>query len=433
MIVVARRPVVGFLLEALTPAAILFLLAVWYGLRFEHLGTVWDIWFGADIPRLIRWVNDPGFVDRWHLHPLAVPPLKAYGWVLDTLHVPRSPRLLFVYSLPLIVTVAVCITASARILAGLREVVPSFVIGLGLAAFSSMLAFGPIPECHAAGGAFLLLQASLVLQWLASRSPDAEPALHLRKWILVTGVAAAGFTLSNLMPAAILASPTLLGARSKVWIPALMCLVLVLALAVPIANGREVSMPDRIQEWIDYEMDWTYMPTLNTLWYSFTGLVTYQFGVPEVELTTWENPFDGTTVRSIIPRRPGSLHHLALLAWLAGIGVWWWTRSGTAHERQFVVLSAAAAASLIGFHSIYGSYESYVVSPHAWPYIALPGVIAGLAAYRQKHRLPMALIIAAMVMSCVQSARGFRSLDSLPVQPGHVAIAATSARSAMIR
>lgn len=434
MIVGIRRPVGRFWLETLVPAVVLFLLAVWYGLRFEHLGTVWDIWFGADIPRLIRWVDNPGNWERWHLHPLAVPPLKAYGWLLDALHVPRSPRTLPIYSLPLIVTVSACIAASARILTGLSEVkVPPFLIGFGLVAFASMLAFGPIPECHAAGGALLLLQAALLLQWLATRSSNAQSNRHLRTCILLTGAAAAGFTLSNLMPAVILASPALLAARARTWIVAVTCLVLAAGLAVPIVNGRDMALPDRIQEWVDYEMDWTYEPTLNTLHHSFTGLVTFQFGVPEVELNTWQNPFDGTTVRSIIPRAPGSLHYLALLAWISGIGAWWLTRSGHAHERRFVALSVAAAASLVGFHSVYGSYESYVVSPHSWPYVALPGFIAALSAYRQQRRLPLALIIAALVMSCVQSARGFGSLDGLPAQPGHVAGVATFASSATIR
>ena len=419
------RSTAGLALEVTALVVIFLSLGAWYALRFEHLGTVWDIWFGADIPRLIRWIEEPAYVERWHLHPLPILPLKAYGQLLDALRVPSSPRLLPLYSLPLIVIVAVCITASARVLTGLSKgPVPSFVIAIGLAAFASMLAFAPIPECHAAGGALLLLQASLVFEWLVSNPPEAQPSRRLRTWILLSGAAAAGFTLSNLMPAAILASPTLLNGRLKVWITVVVILAMGSGLVVLVANGQGVSMPALIRDWVYYELDWTYMPTPTTLRHSFTGLVTFQFGIPEVRLNTWQNPFDGTTVMSIAPREPGLLHYLALLSWVAGIAIWWLTRSGTARERQFVLLSAVAGASLIAFHSVYGSYESYVVSPHSWPYVALPGVIAGLAAYRQRRRLPLALITAALVIACVQSGRGLRSLNGLPAQPGHLAAAA---------
>jgi hypothetical protein len=329
--------------------------------------------------------------------------------------------------LPTILVVAFCTVASARvIISSTATRVPAIAIAFGLAVFGSMLAFAPVPECHAAGGALLLLQASLMHRWLNARSAGEPPARHLSVKILIAGVAATGFTLSNLLPATIVAAPLLLVDRpsARAIVPA----VIVVLGAGLLAMGFGVPLPNVVKGWIDYELEWTYVPTSRTLRESFTGLVTYQFGVPGAALRTWQNPLDATTVMSIGPRGPSPLHYLALLAWIAGLAVWWAGGLRTTAETRILVLTSIAGASLVAFHSIYGSYESYVVSPHVWPYIALPACFAVLSSRRLGRHLPLALLAAALALSLVQSSIGMRSLNRLPSQPGHLVSAGTTDR-----
>ena len=422
-----ERHIGRFALEAGAIALVFLALSSWFAFRFVNLGTVWDLWFGADIPRVITWIDRPFYLDRWHLHPLAIVPLKAYGLLLAVLRIPSSPRLLPIHALPTIIIVAVCIVASARVITATTDTkVPPFTIAAGLAGFGSMLAFAPVPECHAAGGALLLLQAALVHAWLNARSAGHPTRGRLRIGILVAGLAATGFTLSNLLPALIVASPVVISNRAsaRIIVPALIAVIGLGALAL----GLRVPMPNVIKGWINYEMEWTYLPTPTTLRESFTGLVTYQFGVPAAQLSTWKNPLDGTTVMSITARGPSALHFMALLAWAAGIVLWWGTRTRTVADKQLVILTSLAGASLVAFHSVYGSYESYVTSPHVWPYVAIPGCLAYVSSRRHGLRLPAGLIVATLILSLVQSATGLRSLNGLPSQPGHVTNAGTTVR-----
>jgi hypothetical protein len=99
--------------EVMAIAAVLLGLGYYYySVLFPNLGTEYDLWFGTDIPRITRWIVEWDFVDRGHLHPLLLPPLKLYGLALRISGMTPPPGLLPALALPFVAGISVGIVAA---------------------------------------------------------------------------------------------------------------------------------------------------------------------------------------------------------------------------------------------------------------------------------------------------------------------------------
>jgi hypothetical protein len=115
---------------------------------------------------------------------------------------------------------------------------------------------------------------------------------------------------------------------------------------------------------------------------------------------------------------PTFLQATAFLLWIAGILMWMFR-----HEKKciqnyiFISFCTLALFSIISFHCMYASGESYIFSAHAWPYLVLPGVIAFRNSWLKNDYWPITILIAAVALSILQMILGLNILLNLKPPP----------------
>ncbi len=381
----------------LIAAAALFLLYCALGFAYGRLAPsiAWvpDAYFGADIDRHEAWVNDLRFWRRGALHPASLALFKAYAIVLRGVGAIPGTLPFVVYALPGILVVSLALALAAY------DSSPARLVGRLLAALlvgpTPMLA--PIPESHALGGAALLLQALLLLeaQRAEQRGDESKAIARPAALAVASGGLAIGFTLVNVLPAAAMLVLLPRSTRATFW-----RIALVAAAVTGVALLGVASFKLRTEASYDpwFETSFMIRPTLAALERSFATVVVAQFGTPATMLVSV--PSIGNVV--LLRPRLSDLQVVAAALWLLGIAAW--LRDASSVERRFAVACGVALSSVVAFHTTYANQEAFMFSPHAWPYILLPGLAAGLDARRGA---PVLLVRAALLLCLVQVASAF--------------------------
>ncbi|HVS08495.1 MAG TPA: hypothetical protein VMS76_01380 [Planctomycetota bacterium] len=402
--------------------ALLSALCLFYTGRFHHFATVNDLWFGSDIWRHVAWANDPSEAGRWQLHPGSFLLFDGYGRLLRALGLEPSPDELLGFAMPVIALVALGLVAAAERLArhGTGGRASPWAVAAVLAAVGPVVAFGPMPESHILGGTALLLQAVWVLSVLRDEAAGASgPQVRSRTaGAIALGAVAASFTVTNLLPATILlwalrrlrrplVRAALVGALAGAALLAVHKLVAPLPLVWPLVRT------------VRYEMSLLTPPHALQIGWSFQHLVLFQFGMPRTELITWTHPADGAVVTSIHSASATPLQWAAFALWLAAVGLWVRRgRAGEPAERRFGAYCAAALLALLAFHVPFSAWEAYIFSPHAWPYVVVPGVLAWRWGMQARNRAVILCVAAAVALSLLQTAYGLWWLEHLPGDTG---------------
>ena len=403
-------------LPFLPPAALAVLLAalcLLFAQRCEKLGTVNDLWFGSDVWRHIEWAANPAERGRAAQHPGTFVLFKLHGALLRALDVaPERDRVLG-YSLPVLVLASLATAAAATLLTrGERRRVEVLLI---LVAVGPLLVFGPMAESHVPGGAALLLQGVLVLSVLRGRDAGLSPQhLRWRMWTAVgLGALAVSATLPNLLPALVLLSAVWGVRRTLIGSLASVATLVAVALGLHLAGVRLWVSELALQVARD---ELAFLPPFHPLqlWWSVRGLLLHPFGMPLTMLTEWMHPVDGRLVTSLREREPTLLQLAACALWCTAIVLWARSPQRAPAERRFATTCALALAALIVFHSFVSSYEAYIFSAHAWPFVALPGVLAGLSGSPRQRRC----IRLAVGLALLQTLLGILWLERLPGATG---------------
>jgi len=376
--------------------------------------SVWklDVWFGADVSRHVAWVC--GFWYRAHLHPISAMMFRAYGRLLRVALHDRWPGHLVVYAFPVIGAAALVVTATAAVFARSSQPRMWFFAGYGLAALAigPVLVFGPIPESHLMGGAALAAQALLLLRAVRlarAEASDAAVAVRLAGATVMGGLAA-GFTLTNALPALALfffpLKARIMGLRSVAAAATAMALMVVVPLAFLSTTHRIAGQWGRdVQD----EGQYSRLEPLSVP-RAFRELVVYQFGVPFTTIAVTQYP-PGHRLVSVVPAGSGSaLSWAAFLLWSVGIAAFLRARKrgGVCDEKHFAVACLAALATMVAFHSVYNTREAYLFSAHAWPYVLLTGLVAFEDAVARGERTRILLFAGALALAAAQTAIGER-------------------------
>ena len=87
---------------------------------------------------------------------------------------------------------------------------------------------------------------------------------------------------------------------------------------------------------------------------------------------------------------------------------------------RVLALSLAVIASLVAFHAVYATDEAYIFSPHVWPFVVLPGVLAWTDARHDRDRLALLCLGGATIVALVQTGLGLHTLWTLQGAVGRV-------------
>lgn len=357
--------------------------------------------------------------------PSAIPRSEAGGELLFTLAPPAGVSIpLVLFALPVIVLTAFSVAAVIDLWPVAPEEIkkrcptgPRFAFVVASLIVGPTFVFAPVPESHMLGGAALLLQTLCILKAMRAESvagvkSAADGAYQISvRGAFLWGLLAVGFSLSNLAPAAIL----MFGLHS------VRCWNMRRSLLAGLGLGifLFIAWP-HAQDLLAFESNWLGTPHLSTLAASARQLVVLQFGVPDSNLLTWNdpylggsgivNPFTGYVITSVYPRGAVSpVQAAACLLWLAGIGLWL-RQSIISCDRRFAVVCASALGELIAFHSVYDTGEAYLFSPHAWPFVLLPGLVAFADGLQMRRFCQIACFAASIGLSAVQLVSGLSGL-----------------------
>jgi hypothetical protein len=426
--------------------ALLLALTALYVRHFPTVETINDTWFGADVARHLDWMVQ-GVPGRAHLHPLSFALYRIAGRMYAALNLlPAAQKgAMIPGALPPILAASLAVPRVAHWLAsrrvnaddesgrgGMKRQLTSAVL---LVAISPLLIFAPVAESHVLGGLMLLMSAVLVLRVYdaegetTNAAPPPEVASVRRRRItlaLLFGVAATGFSLSNLIPAGIMLGLVL---RRRDSFRAALALTLVVLLEGALVAWRGIfaltGAADGVVGGAQVEQQWLGAPTLQNLYLSFHHLILSQFGIPwgylkeyPASLASHGVPFSGPFVDGTL----APLSCCAAVLWLLGVLIY--ARSLPARSRvvHFLRHCALILSIFVLFHAIYDPAESYIFAAHAWPFLILPGLLAwndALAALRDPgHRHRSLAILACLgtagVLSGLQSALAISHLLRLP-------------------
>ncbi len=389
----------------IVPVALFLALSWAYSHPLPALTDRQNLWFGADIPRFSKnWMAGQWF--RAHLHPAVAFLFVAYGRVLSALGIDATRLPLPILALPVAVATSAATVFCVRTLPNSGEVSSQkWLLLVSALVIGPCLLFAPIPESHVLGGAALLAQGTLVFDTLRA---GADGNRFRAIAVVVFGALAAACTVTNIVPAFFLLLTLLprIGAGKVLAGSLVMTLLVVASSFLAWIGNNDVSLGAEIQ----FERFFIRPPSVGSLVESFNNLVVKQFGIPRIEAGTNSDPIDpvfGLVVASGPPR----LSIYAALLWWVGIS-WWSTGDrATRQQRLFVAACVAGIAWIVGLHGAYGTHECYLYSPNAWPLVLLPG-LAALSSDRARRYGPSIALKASVLLSCLQSAMGAKSLHS---------------------
>lgn len=227
------------------------------------------------------------------------------------------------------------------------------------------------------------------------------------------GLVAVSATVTNVLPALVLLTP-LWGARRTLGVAAGFGAAVGLAAAALHLAGVRLGLTETALQVVRYEL--SVLPSFEPIqaWWSFRGLVLHQFGMALTELTTWTHPADGAIVTNLHDKEPTLLQLASFGLWCAGLVLWARDPRAPAAERSLVRSALLALGALVVFHSVASSYEAYIFSAHAWPYVAVPAAVVWLSPGRVARRC----IAAAAVLALLQTLMGILWLVHLPGELG---------------
>lgn len=391
--------------------------------NLERLSSSYNAWFGTDVPRYLQWSTEVACIDRAHLHPLALLLYKcALG--LNALGL-KASMLTWLSLLPAsAAAVATAAAACSPPWGGDRRLRALWLV-VAVCVGSAPL-FAALPETHALGGSVLMLQTLAVMSALRSAaSGDRERFRSRCSLALGLGCIATGITLSNALPATILLASLLPGADPSarrhlavraVWTASALAFLGADVVALQRFTGdqedEEGAVPG-IAARFSREGAYTTPPSPGSILTSFRAMVVHQFGVPPTEVVR-HTESNGQKYPLIYVKDGGPLPQAIPCAlWYLGIFLWL-PRGYQAHpvERKVIIACLAATAALVAFHAAYCTFEAFMFSPHAWPFVVLPGLCILKARAPGRAGAPAFLLLGAALMSLAMSAFHLNSLNN---------------------
>jgi hypothetical protein len=240
-------------------------------------------------------------------------------------------------------------------------------------------------------------------------------------------VAATGFSLSNIVPATIVALPVLATQRVHLKrhhvlgvLIAVGLLATLLSVHLYIRYGNQSATGGFAAFVAARASLWLKMPDALSLTRSVRALVCAPFGIPPTDIARYVTDA-GVVYDGIILRDAASpLQVAAAILWASAVAVWFLMRrrrAEAAGERRLILCCAGAAVLLLAFHATFASDEAFMFSPHAWPFLVVPGVVALWDSAARRERLPLLLLGTSLALCGIQSAWGVSILASLRPAP----------------
>ncbi len=394
----------GLTRRGLYGLAVLCLTALFVGLSAAlflcapSLYDTYDLWFGTDIPRHIQWAIAPAYVFRSHLHPLSFLIYRSLGTLFPLLHLRSREAVFLACSFPPAFLASAAVVCAAQI----ARPGDRMLAGLGGVVLGSALFFAPVPESHTLGGAALLLEGTSVF-WALCADPREAATARVQAAVLWGG-AAAGMSLSNALPALLLLVPLW---RFRTALPALRnrlgwvaLAMLVVEIGINVIQARSPD-PGGVNN-LNVERNWLAWPTWASCRESLSSLSLHLFGLPPVHHTIHKLSWPSNPPYPLVyPRQfPSPIQCAAAACWCLGMALWW--KRASSRGRAFTTACLAALLGLVAFSAAYDTFEAYMVSAHAWPFLLLP-TLCLLHEAPSRRSAPALLITACVFLSALQS------------------------------
>jgi hypothetical protein len=405
---------ISITLTAAGLVAVFFLLAVLYETHFPVVVEQINVWFGADVIRYTEWMRDDSF--RWFLHPLCFALYRSYGKALALFGMTPTGISMAATGFPVILfsSFAMALAAGVFLPPGERTFLRVAGIAAVFLVVGPALLFGPTPESHMPGGAALLAEAAFLYDAIRARARGAPRRQALRRLGLAAlfGGLAAGFSITNILPATLLFVPHVahVGLRPRErqivkWSVASLVTLAVVGVLVVVM----ITHAWRLRAILENEGRFLHAPSIRSVAASVDASTTKQFGVPEIGVGMSQDPILPT--RALVPREQfAPAPTLAFILWVGAI-VLWCRRPETARgARHFALASLAAFLSMALFYAIYASHEAYLFSAHSWPFVVAPGVAALVANVHRPRLLEVMGLAAAVSLGIFQTVVGIASL-----------------------
>ncbi|MDX1934221.1 MAG: hypothetical protein SFU56_16590 [Capsulimonadales bacterium] len=409
------RPHFRLVLSVLFVCALFLVLAALYGQRFPRMATQYDVWFRTDVNHYLQWIKFPGFIHRFPLHPATLVILKPYGFLVGRF-LAVDARFLPLFSLPVIVFHAITLTGAAY-----RWDAQRFPVIIALALLvGPLLLLAPVPESHTLGGLSLLMTAVCVRRRQSAEHYGNEG--DTRRWTghaFAWGLIATGFSLSNLVPAVLVAVPLRRAFRpsKRQWfaLAAMGASILVLGGLQFLNRYRQESVPVDFATFVLSRFQrWLLLPDGTAILRSLRALVMAPFGVPETSVFAYTSeagvPYAGVILRDA----PNVLQIAAAAGWMIGIARTY-ARGSDREERFFIARCAFALLWLVVFHSFFAADEAFMFAVHAWPFLFLPGLLALRQGLATRDPLTLVSLGLAILLSAVRTLVGLPALFRLPL------------------
>jgi hypothetical protein len=380
--------------------AILFCsLSILYEWHFPTLMRSNDVWFAADVPRANHsWMR--GVPTRFVLHPLPCAVYVVYGKLFTVFGIDPRGLPMAVTALPLIVYSSLCL-GLVMALVSRHFAIPRPARPVVLVAFLMIgpaLLFAPLPENHFPGGVSLLAEAAFVysaLRRLHGGDGSPEPRKEMLLAVLFAALAT-GFSVSNVVPAALALLPLLLVPRIR------RRYLLKISIVVLVVLAGLLIFRDGLRPQYEFERNFIAAPTAHSVHASFRALATAQLGVPPTYLRA--NSSHNMPPSTIMADATASFLSLAaFLLLVLGVAVWYSRETTRNWERSFVLSCLAALLSLIVFHSSYGTEEAYLFSPHGTTFVVLPGVLAWAHAIGRERRVEAYALLLVLALATLRN------------------------------
>jgi hypothetical protein len=416
-------PVRRLVILTLTPLITYIGLSIFIQSYFTQLlaDNFWDnFYFGTDIPRHIEWATNPSVYSRSHLHPLSLILFKIYGCLLLLLGVIPNYSLFPIISFPVTLFTSIAIAYTIHIMLP-GHLFPVWIQAFGiilLLLVGSTLTFAPIPESHTLGGAALLLQAAFTWHFLKKESENfALKKTFQHNWCLI-GIClflamAFGFSLINLMPGTILllAVPQIRPILfSKLFIrTTLLSGGILISIVIFHYFIISISFLSVIENEILKDVKYVFKPEFKTLKLSIKNFLLSQFGLGFLKIIEWTT--NEYVFRKLKLAEEFYLQIAAFFLYMSGIVNWAWRKKGFNNlELKYILYCAAAFLSLLFFHCIYAVEESYMFTPHGWPFLVVPGILVLRDSWLQHNQWPIIFISLTLLLCALQIALGILKL-----------------------
>jgi hypothetical protein len=244
----------------------------------------------------------------------------------------------------------------------------------------------------------------------------------LRRGMIFWGIAATGFSISNIVPALLVAFPLWRGFRlTRRQITG----AIIGVTAIVILGGAQLAIKFHQEHdsgnFLVFALSrlgyWLHVPDATAVFRSLRALIMAQFGVPTADRCNYSPavgaPYDGV----ILKDAPNLLQITAAVCWFLGIVFCWRIEWGNTHgqaQRGMTIGCLFALLWLVTFHSFFASDEAYMFSVHAWPFVLIPGLLALRDGF-QARRLPVLLPLGiALLLALIQTTLALPALFRLP-------------------